>query len=437
MFIIFLLLALISLFVSQKLFGTIFSPIGIFGFIWNIYLLFFEVRLVNYYPLEFTTYVALIGSYFAFTAGVIISVIFVKDQAHLKEFNRVSFQSKSIKSFDFHKAKNVLVFINIVAFIGLILIIFKLQKIVLLSNIYDMNLVRNSMHGLSSSERVMSGFLGYLTSLLPLNAVFCGIFVTYIPKVRFQIFLCFIIGLLISLISGNRAMLIMITFLFISSYIITKTLTKGIKFKRILLPILPSILILCFVFVFIGKIRFAPENVFLKMFARYDIPWAILHPYSYITAGVGAFNILLESLPNFSIPFLHSLAPIIRLLAKIEPELFRYDYETIVYYTVNNVFVPTPLRTNVYTYLGAIFSDFGWAGMFIAPFLIGIISGLVFIRLLRKPTITVIGLYSFFCLHSIYSTVHVITHANTILVSLFFLIILSKYISQGRMYVPR
>lgn len=435
MFLVFFFLAGFSLLLSKIVYGSYLSPIGIFGLVWNGMLFLFEIRLLNYYPLSVGTYVALIGSYLVFVFGVFLSLTWDVHTRPLRQFSLREHKSVSPMIVENKRARKVITILNFFALVGLFLMVWKLARLVGWTHIFDMTLVRDTMRGLSSTEKLGDGGVGYLSSLLPLSAVLSSVYLVQVPFDRFRAFLNILISMGYSFIFGNRTIFIWALILFVASYIIAQVFVKRVSLDRLTRPLLIGIILLSVVFGVIGSLRFntTSDEAF---YVNVKLPWFVLHTYSYVTAGIGAFNIRLDNPPKISIPGLHTFSPGIRMLAKFSPKLIGYNYATIARYTITREYVATPVRTNVYTYLGGLFNDFGWWGIFLGPFMMGWGSGLVFIRLLRKPSFVSIGLYAFFCLQVAYTSTLIITHANAILVSLLFLIVISKYVSKREKNVP-
>jgi oligosaccharide repeat unit polymerase len=273
-------------------------------------------------------------------------------------------------------------------------------------------------------------------SILPLTAILGGVYWAQVPSDRFPPFLCMIISFLNALVLGNRTAFIYVSVLLFASYTLTRSFVYHKPLGKLLKPLLLCAVLLVVGFVYVGSLRFSNSHGSISdisemFYARFKIPWTVLHAYSYLTGGFGAFSRHLES-PIFVIPIpgLHTFSPVIRMLARFHYSTLGYSYQELVTYSVIREFVSIPIYTNVFTYLGPLFDDFSLWGVFLATFGMGFFSNRIFQRLLAQPSFLVIGIYSLFCLQFIYSTAAIITHDNTILVSIFALFLIQKYVSS-------
>lgn len=428
MLLVFLFLAMSSLFISRVLYRTYLSPIGIFGLIWNGALALFEARLIDYYPLSIEAYIAFIGSFVLFVFGALVSTW---PLVQLMQRSPISaYKSPFAMVLNPRRARQVLNILNLLSLVGLMLTTITFAQLVGWGALFDMSRVRDVMRNLEATEKLGGGIVGYLSSLLPLAAILGGVYLVQAPSDWFRASLCLFISLGQVVISGSRSSFIWASVLFFTAYILTRTFVKRESLGRMIRPLLIGMVIFFVVFSSIGSRRFDTAN-YDVFFANVELPWSIMHAYSYFTAGFGAFSIHLDDPIYISVPGLHTLSPVVRMLARIDPGLVNgYSYATLLNYTVSRESVATPTRTNVYTYLGALFDDFNWWGVFLTPLSMGILSGLVFYRLLVRSDFGTIGLYSLFCLQCVYSSMAIITHANAILLSAFVLMAIRKYVSQ-------
>ena len=90
-----LLFLILSLVISKAFTGTVLTPLGIFGSVWNIFLIFFELRLVEYIPVSADAYLLLIGSYAVFLLGAI--TILLGTKLNSREPVLISLKMQSLK----------------------------------------------------------------------------------------------------------------------------------------------------------------------------------------------------------------------------------------------------------------------------------------------------------------------------------------------------
>ncbi|MBN1877743.1 MAG: oligosaccharide repeat unit polymerase [Anaerolineae bacterium] len=430
MFWIYLVLAILSLVLSNALYKSPMSPIGFFGVLWNSLLALFEARLTQYYPLSFQAHLVFLGSYLLFVIGAFSAT------SPIIKITRTNFNlfhtPTPTNLLDLTRSQRALDFMNMMNLIGLMLGILRLAGSVGWGNILNLAHVRSFVSAMGATEKIWGGLIGYLSSLSPLNAILGGVYYSErTPHDWKRVTLVFAVPLGFALLSGNRTIFIWTAVLFFVAHTLTHTLCNHGTFLRLVRPVLLGVILLFVVFTSIGTRRF--DSTSQTMHANVELPWELLHAYNYMTAGFGAFSARLTHLDPLSIPGLMTLSPVIRMLARIDPDLIGgYSYDALLVYTIRNPSIATPVRTNVFTYLWGVFNDFGWIGILIVPWGMGITSGLVFKHLLQHPTFVNIALYSFFCLQFVYSSIATITHANSIIVSLMVLLLIHKLISaQG------
>lgn len=427
MFWLFFFLAVFSLKLSKILYKSYLSPIGIFGGLWNGLLALFEARLIEYYPLSLETCVLFLGSYLFFVFGTLLATwpVIKVMQTTPPEIYKAPFG----RMINLYRARKMIDVLTMISLLGLVLTIWRMVQLVGWGAIFAMDTVRSVMSALSATGKLGGGIVGYLSSLIPLNAIISGVYWVYVPRDWKRIGLIFIISLGQAWLTGNRTVFIWTTILFFAAYMLTRTLVHRESVIRLVRPILFGAVVLFIVFGIIGMRRFDPENA-EEMHANVPLPWVFLHAYHYVTSGFAAFSVHLDEPDSLPIPGALTLSPVIRMLARIDTDLVGgYSYETLLVYTTSRASVATPARTNVFTYLGQILDDFGLAGVLVIPWGIGFISGLVFQRLLVHPNFSAIACYAFFCLQFVYSSTLVITLANSILVSLIALTLVQKFIS--------
>jgi len=430
MFLVFLFLALSSLLISRVLYRSYLSPIGIFGLIWNGALALFEARLIDYYPLSREAYVAFVGSFLLFVWGVHISTWpLVK---WMRQAPRAAYMSSFGAGLDSGRTQRVLDILNLLSLVGLTLTAIRLVQLVGWGSLFDVNLVMEARRNLGATEKLGGGIVGYLSSMVPLTAILAGAYLVQSPSDWFRACLCLFIAMVGTALSGSRASFIRASVLFFAAYILTRAFVNRESFNRVIRLLSLGIAVLFVVFASIGSRRFdtAQHDAF---FPNVELPWPIMHTYHYITAGLGAFSVHLDNPVCISIPGLHTLPPVVRMLARIDPSLVGgYSYATLLQHTVRRESVATPVRTNVYTYLGQVFDDFGWWGVFLVPLGMGVLSGFVFQRLLVRPSLVAVALYSFLCLQFVYSSVAFVVTNNAILISVLALAVVQRRVSATR-----
>jgi oligosaccharide repeat unit polymerase len=435
MVLVFVFLAFFSLLLSRIFYNSYLSPVGLFGLIWNGFLALFELRLINYYPLSLEAYVAFIGSYGLFVAGSLLTTW--PAVRRIQSAPGTAYKAPSAILLRPRTTRRLLDAMNTLGFLGLLAAVWRLSWLVGWGDVFNLDAVRSAAASGVAAETMGGGLLGYLASLIPLAAITAGVYWVYFPRDWKRMALCLAIPLGFAWITGNRTVFIWTSVLFFLSYALTRAFGNRESAFRLLRPVLLGVVLLFLVFGAIGVRRFDSSNL-ERYHLRLEIPWVFVHAYHYVTSGFGAFSIHLDDPANLPIPGAMTLSPVVRMLAKIDPALLGgYSYQTLLAYTVTRASVATPAPTNVFTYLGALFDDFGWWGVLLVPFIMGTIAGWLFQRLMLRPSFGAIALYAFFCLQFVYASTAIITHANSILVSMIVLALVQGLVSSGGKSVSR
>jgi len=108
----------------------------------------------------------------------------------------------------------------------------------------------------------------------------------------------------------------------------------------------------------------------------------------YMVSGFPAFEMLTKTSRGASSETSLTFGFLSRLLNEIDSDYFAYPD-----YVQPTVFVPLP--TNIYTYLDVYYLDFGWLGVAIFPFLLGLVASSLFLWMLRAPSVTKLYIVSF------------------------------------------
>ncbi len=101
----------------------------------------------------------------------------------------------------------------------------------------------------------------------------------------------------------------------------------------------------------------------------------------YTVSSFPAFQVMVQSPAAFDPGTSLSFGAVSRVLNELDPEHYVYpDYV--------QPYVNVPMPTNIYTYLDALFLDFGWFGVVIGPFILGLFITLIYLSMMRTPTVS-------------------------------------------------
>jgi oligosaccharide repeat unit polymerase len=422
LFAVFLFLALFSLLLSQQLYHTVLSPIGIFGALWNGLLALFEARLLNYDPLSAQAYLAFIGSFVVFVCGVLIATL---PALPLRR------RPWPVQVLNLMRARHVLNLLNALSLLGLLLTVIQLVKLVGWGALFNTMAVRQAIAGLEAGG-FGGGLAGYSLALVPLAGIVGGIYLAKRPSDHLRALVCLAISAGSSVLTGNRSLFIWTLVLLISAYVLTRVFANGEPVYRVIRPLVLAGAVLFVVFAVVGTLRFSEFSPMQESDANVELPWFVLQAYHYVTSGLGAFSAEVAEPVRIDLPGIHTFTPIVRAIAHISSGLGGYSYQFIVQYTTIRHSVLIPVPTNVFTYLAGPFDDVGWWGVGFVPFGIGLLSGFTFLKLIKCPSFGSLAFYSLICLQFVYSAVVILTYFNLTFVVVLGLLVLRKYVSRKR-----
>ncbi len=422
MFAIFLFLALLSLTLSHVLYHTILSPIGIFGVLWNGLLALFEIRLVNYDPLSEQAYVAFIGSFVLFVCGVLIVTLAVSP---------VRRWPTPVQVLNPVRARRVLDFLNTLGLLGLLLTAIQLVRLVGWGALFETVAVRQAVAGLEAGQ-FGGGLAGYSLALAPLAGIIGGIYLAQYPSGRSRAVVCLLVSLGNGVLTGNRSLFIWTLVLFAIAYMLTRVFANHEPVRNLGRLLILASVALFVVFGAIGLLRFSQFLPYEESNVNVKLPWTVLQAYQYVTSGFGAFSVHIADPVRIDLPGVYSFTPIVRAVARANSGLAGYSYEFLVQYTTSRPTVYIPVGTNVFTYLAAPFDDLGWMSLILMPLAMGLLSGFVFLKLLKQPSFGVIACYSLMCLQFVYSSVVMITYFTLTYVIILGLLMLQNYLFKKR-----
>lgn len=284
-----------------------------------------------------------------------------------------------------------------------------------------------------------SPLVGYLSSIGFAAAPFAGLYLAFSPKRSIVPYLPLLVFALNDLIYFGRTWTMLGLILYGYAFILARIciLKRTIRLKEwfILCGVLflglgiSSYALLFRVkgqpWIYQEYMQYAPA--FLREVPQVFGLGIIFH-YVYFTASIPAFSYWLENFDGKLTFGATTFAPIFRFVKHLgvnanSPAL-----------TWPVIFVPVP--TNSYTILGAIYQDFGEIGIIMVPYVLALIMGYLYVRIIHRPNLT-----SFVLLVNLYCAITTSTYFNAFGIgyfdigfasSLLFAVILGNYLLQGR-----
>jgi len=367
---------------GRLVFGAWVNPVSLYTGLWSISLILFELRLIQYFDLETETWAIIIGAGMAYCIGCFCVV--GARYAFLKPtmFDNVgNWSIQKIVSGDELRLLNMTLWIlNIIGMIAVVQYWYVGMK--LYGSLQNIFIFGNIIY----SKRIavgMPGTIPYIDATAMAGAVLAGAYTALTRRLRIVAILPILIIVLVDIVNMGRAKMFFGTILYFCSYVACKDTRKKAAVKNIryslnkIIPVIITAAILWGGAEFVRSTRITNETVpgatqaLGKFSGSYFITPSI---YLYLTVHPGVFNQFLirddEHTPWGS----NTFAPAYHILSK-----FGFETPSSVYQR----FYPTPAGANTGTYLRDLYADFGLPGLFLFPFILGIIATALWYRYLK------------------------------------------------------
>lgn len=369
---------------SLIIFKAWFNPLALYTFIWMMMIVLYEMRLMNFVTLSITTWSAILSAFLCFLLGV-FTVLSVKKW--MKD-NDENFANKhmfyKIFSDNGFVLKLSIIIFSIIGLIGA----FQHWGVLLkkYGSIADV-LIQASMVYRNRVEGDIQGVIPYLGAATHIAIVLSAIYTAYKNKFKFVILLPFIALIIESLAEFARANMILGLFEFLISFFLLRTVIKNQKIesnvgkKKNLVGIIVIFVLIFLTASFIKNLRDSSESfkasgsTINKYKGGLFISPAI---YFYSCSHLGVLNNYLRSESEQNYFGEETFLPFYRFISKFDV-INKPSYYQRGYYI--------PMWSNTGTYLRDIHADFGYSGLFIIPYLLGLFSTLFWFRFYQNNRI--------------------------------------------------
>jgi len=377
--VIFSLLAAGALWVSQKYFGHILSPFGVFYGVWFTALAMFCIRWVDYAPLGGDAERLIALSMGAFGLGWILTYLLIGDRTAIRR------TELHVASVSLERMWRVIILLFGFGLVGLADFLWNVQSSLGLATFFQAPyLIRQAM----GSGDLFEG-IKFFNWLNVLTVVLCAIYLE-LDKTgkRKAVWAILLVSVAATLVMEDRTRFF---YAVLWTGLVLAHLRKW-KVKKIIAggAMVGLLLIVQFLAVasWLGKVaRNSPGII-----AAEDIPNQLdllLPPYVYLTGNFPALQAYVEN-SRASTDGEMTFRPLFEVLSLFDSHLAPPD--------VVGEFYEIPFPFNTYTWLQQFYSDFGVAGAFLGPMIVGLLAGLVYFSFLRNGSLYglyVNGLFSF------------------------------------------
>ncbi|MBI5020379.1 MAG: oligosaccharide repeat unit polymerase [Ignavibacteriales bacterium] len=403
---------------GRWIYGCWFNHVTIYTGIWGFSLVFFELRLIDYYPIENETWIVIIVGWLTFVLGATTNSMTKLHYAQVKSavlFNNSDIQYRSCTDENI-LLKKMLWVINIISLLAALHGLYLVLKI--FGNLTNLLAFGSLLYSYRVSEG-LPGSIPYMSSLALSATLLAGVVTRKEGRLKFVAVLPLIIVLITEVTNMGRANLVIAGLLFSCGYFFTKKEKLHTKFKDGIFTFKRWITLFIIFFIIIAgaeMIRSArgaietfrgSSSTLLKMRKSSFITPSI---YLYFTANFGVLNQYLKGDGEFSIPGGHTFAPLYRFLNKLG-----LDTQVETYQVRYN----TPTGANTGTYLRELHADFGLIGILLGPYLIGFVTSIFWYRYMQNNNYVDLAFLSYFFVVIGMSIFVMATRSGVLLVYLF------------------
>lgn len=367
-----IIIGCVSVYIAYRLYRSFFNPIALYVIPWCFISFFYELKLIRFIEISTHTWFVIIWGYLSFLFGLLISKLIFKEDYTSEKFN-YKFSEKE---------KRVIYYIIMVSSIlGIIISLLNWRYLInKFGSITNVFLQANVIYQMRVEGEIPEA-VPYLYIISYVGIFFGGIYTAITKRISFVVVLPFIAVILKEIANFGRAGILLAVFCFIFTFLYANKYINGGKYFKIkenkkIFVVFLIILVLSVLGASLVKStrgafeHFKGTNTKLANLSKnFFISPSV---YFYFSSHIGVLSKYLESpTPNTSFGS-NTFLPIYNLLSKFELVEKKSFYQ-------KGYFIPQ--WSNTGTYLREIHEDFGDAGIFIVPFLIGFLVSYLLYRL--------------------------------------------------------
>jgi oligosaccharide repeat unit polymerase len=376
-----LILGTLGVLIGRFAFGRWFNHVSLYTAIWGSMLGLFEIRLINYYPLQIETWIIIAVGWFAFMAGSLTVTVARRalGSAHERE-DRLT--NPLLAETNLRRVKTILLSLNIVSFLA------AAHSLYIVSQMFGGLTNALALGNLLYSYRVLEGLPGaipYLSSLVFPAALLGGYYTSRSGKLTLVALLPLLVVIMVDIANMGRANIFVGGFLFSAAYFLTPRMeiapaqSPRSKFRRF------AVLLIVAIIVAGGAELVRSSRKPTETFAGSTRTLLNLRTASFITPSIylyfsshfGVLNQYLKHGGENTPIGGHTFSSVYKILEKLG-----FDTHVETYQTPYR----TPVRTNTGTYLRELHGDFGIPGLIIGPFVLGLLTSIFWYRVLMRQT---------------------------------------------------
>lgn len=360
--------SIVALIVSKLIFQRWLNLITVYIFSWGGMLFLYETKLLNYYELSFETWFVIIITSSLFFLGGITPVVI---SGNVEEEGK-----KNRQLFHLFEDDGVLINRIIFAFGAVTFFVALFNSWVLLNqygSVARLFLSANDIYRQRVDSEI-KGLIPYVGGFSIAGIILAGMYLAEKNKISFAILFLFTATLLKDLVQFARIGMLITFIVFVLSFLLYKSYRqkrqKAGRVKLILASLVIFLLIIgsaSIVRLFRGSYEsYRGASTELRSYKTNILISPSL--YFYLSSHIGVFNSYLEKENEITVFAQNTLSPFLNFLAKFGLA-DRAPFHQKGYLI--------PMWSNSSTYLRELHSDFGYLGLFIIPYFIGLGSSLI------------------------------------------------------------
>ena len=376
----FIVAGIVTLRIAKHAFGSYAAPVGIYGSLWCFSLAFFYLGISQFYTLRIETILVFGGTTLLFILGAIVA----KGQGRGKAMSQFMKTEKLPGSAQLHLLVYALFGLGIV---GVLTYYWRLNEIIGIESLW-LDPVRVRFEE-SAGELSRIGWINAARSFLIPCFVLAVMYLSLLNhKSRRLMWIAAVMSFLLLVpSSGRTTIMTMVVWAILARVYLPVSSAQKISTKRYAVWFL-VISSLCVVY-FLATTNLLGKAV--------DSEAGMADIAHYTSSSFPAFQVMVRAPEMFAQHTSLTFGMVSRILNEIDPSSFSYpDYVQAT--------VDVPGSTNTYTYLDAFFLDFGWLGVFLFPFVLGLLTTRLYLSMRRSPSVIKVYVASLFGLCIVEST---------------------------------
>lgn len=369
-----IILFITSVYLGRILFQHWFNHLSLYVFVWTFMILLFQMRLIRYQDLNTETWIYILIAFISYLFGIL--TYFAGKGTSIKYFDNS--RSDILFILD-NNAKKIRLLIWI--FGGIALLVTLQNWYVLIKMFGDVNkvLINANLIYRMRIQRTIEGQIPYFFIFGYVAVLLSAIYTVYKNKFTFTSFFPFIPIILKEISQVGRAGIMMSFFEFLITFFLFRFFYKNRRnekksTKKLLLGSVIIVIVIIFSASIVKLSRGPIENIpgtsaELRQFQ--DNLFISPTMYLYFSGHVGVLNKFLEQDKEKSLIAENSLLGLYSILSKFEIVKRPTDY-------AKGYFIPIWINTG--TYIRELYSDYGFLGPIIFPFILGLITTILYFR---------------------------------------------------------